>query len=111
MTAPTLTADKGEQLTVTFTYGEDLTGRVATFVVRLKPGAADPPLLKLISGVASDDGELTVDAAAKTVTLVANGPATLDLPASATWAMWLDAGQDDASVVSGALRLYEVVQP
>lgn len=104
-----LTVDRGEQLVAEITYPTAPTGTV-TFVVRGKVGDPDPALVKLTSvDTTFDDGAVTVSG--NVVTVKVHGPTTFSLPSSARWALWVDAGADDANVITGALRVYEVVQP
>lgn len=110
-TSAVLSVDKGERLTATFNYPGDITGRVATFVVRPSVKDEGDPLIQLVSGEASGDGAVVVDGPNKVVLLTINAPATALLPASSKWAMWLDAGEDNAEVISGDLRAYETVAP
>lgn len=108
MAEAALTTDRGEQLVAEFTYPGPVTG-TATFVVRAKIGDPDPPLVDLTSGTTVPEGEVTV--AGQVVTVKVHGPTTANLPASSRWALWIGAGGNDATVISGALRVYEVVQP
>lgn len=108
MSEPLLTVDRGEQLYATFTWPGDVVGP-AVFAVRSTPTAVPPALLRIASDEASTDGDLSISGGV--VTLQVYGPKTLELPAKAAWSLWLKPGEDDASVIAGTLRVYEVVQP
>lgn len=112
MSDPMLSGDKGEALSVTFTYEVDLTDKVATFVVRERPGDPDPSLLTLSSeDVSPTAGLVSVDLPGKTVAVNIYGPTTLALPGASAWTMWINPDGDDAIAVTGSLRLRETVRP
>lgn len=104
-----LTVGRGAQLVAVVNYPSVPAGPL-TFVVRARIGDSDPPLVKLAStDVTFVDGQVTVDGA--TVTVKVYGPKVRTLPAYSEWSLWEDAGADDALVVTGSLRVREVVQP
>lgn len=116
MDAYNLAVIRGAQSQTLFTLTDsagtarDLSGKVASFVVRQR-GASTADVCLASDDVDPTDGTVAVTAADGEITVTLHGPTTADVPA-ALWSLWLDAGADDAElVVSGNLVPVEVAQP